>query len=275
MITLPGQLDASGPQSVPLVAVSVGNTRTAWASVEDAEPSPRQVAAHDDPERTAAAIAEHAAAAGESAPVVLASVSEPASTALIPRIEAALGREVYLIGRDVPIPIERAIDADTTPGLDRLLNALAAFDVMGQACVVVDAGTAVTVDFVDGEGTFQGGAIAPGLAMMLRALHEGTASLPLVVPALPDGGEQAPFAKRTEQALLVGATASVQGLVRLLTERYAIAYDAYPQVVVTGGDAALLFDGDELIDRIVPDLTLRGIALACRRALAGAADDEA
>jgi type III pantothenate kinase len=86
---------------------------------------------------------------------------------------------------------------------------------------------------------------------------------------LPD---DEPFGRDTEQAMLQGVVYGAQGLVRRLVERYAMAYDAYPMVVATGGDAGLLFEGDELVDRVVPHLTLRGIAVACQRALAASGD---
>ncbi|MEM9083291.1 MAG: type III pantothenate kinase [Planctomycetota bacterium] len=201
---------------------------------------------------------------------MLASVNREVSDLVTARIEGA-AVTVFQIGKDVPVPIERALDENTKPGDDRLLVALAAYEGLQQACVVVDAGTAVTVDFVDGEGTFQGGAIAPGLRMMLGALHEGTDALPALelVGKLP----KEPFGKRTGDAMQLGCIASVQGLVRHLAERYAVAYDAYPLIVATGGDAELLFGNDELIDRIVPDLALRGIAIACQKALASQADN--
>ena len=79
---------------------------------------------------------------------------------------------MYRVGDDLPIPIQVDLAPETITGSDRLLNAVAAFDVLQQACVVVDAGTAVTVDFIDGKGTFHGGAIAPGARMQLAALHK-------------------------------------------------------------------------------------------------------
>ena len=77
------------------------------------------------------------------------------------------------------------LDPETITGVDRLLNAAAAYATLKQACVVVDAGTAVTVDFVDGHGTFHGGAIAPGARLQIDALHRGTDALP-DVQAAPD-----------------------------------------------------------------------------------------
>jgi type III pantothenate kinase len=134
--------------------------------------------------------------------------------------------------------------------------------------VVVDAGSAITVDFVDGEGTFQGGAIAPGARMMLRALHQQTAALPAVEFAAPEGAGDSsgddfqPFGRNTPQAMLNGVFFGARGLVRQLAERYAEKYEAYPTIIATGGDAKVLFEGDDLVERIVPELTLRGVAHA-------------
>jgi pantothenate kinase type III len=75
------------------------------------------------------------------------------------------------------------------------------------------------------------------------------------------------FARSTSAGMQLGAFAGIRGLVRVVAERYALAYDAFPPIIVTGGDAERLFRNDELIDRIVPDLVLRGIAAAAGRVI--------
>lgn len=114
---------------------------------------------------------------------VIASVNKPASE----KLETLLTGEgdVYVIGRDLEIPMKHTLDDASTVGQDRLLDALGAYAKLNEACIVVDAGTAVTVDFVDGEGTFHGGVIAPGLRMMLRAMHQQTSGLPELAYELP------------------------------------------------------------------------------------------
>jgi type III pantothenate kinase len=206
-----------------------------------------------------------------SAAVLMASVDERASTRLASLIEDQLRTDVYRVGEDVPAPIGTRLDPETITGIDRLLNAAAAFDTLQQACVVVDAGTAVTVDFVDGHGTFHGGAIAPGVRMQLKALHEGTAALPELTFEAP--ADEA-FGRSTAQAMLQGVFYGVRGLIWKLVEQYAEHYGAFPTVIATGGDAETLFRDDELVERIVPELTLLGIAAAARHALATPADDD-
>ncbi|MDX2114676.1 MAG: type III pantothenate kinase [Planctomycetota bacterium] len=259
--------------SMNLLAVSVGNSTTRLGRFRGREllRSQRLMNAQQAVllQQARSMVEELTAEAdGGPAAVVVASVNEPAARGLVDALGETPGAPIYRIGLDLAIPIETALAEGATPGQDRLLNALAAYENMKQACVVVDCGTAVTVDFVDGMGVFQGGAIAPGAGMQLAALHERTAALPSIVLGRPDAG---PFGKNTAEAMLNGVYFGIRGLVRILVERYAEAYEGYPPVVATGGDAALIFDDDELIDRIVPDLTLWGIEAACRRALT---DDE-
>ncbi|MDZ4828610.1 MAG: type III pantothenate kinase [Phycisphaerae bacterium] len=199
-----------------------------------------------------------------NAAIALASVNEKVSSSLVSMLEDQLGVDVYRIGDDIPVPIGEALDPETIVGADRLLNAAAAWDRMKQACVIVDAGTAVTVDFIDGAGTFQGGAIAPGVRLQLTALHEHTDALPLIEFRRPTADA---FGRNTSEAMLRGVFEGVRGLVWRLVERYAESYGAFPPVIATGGDAEVLFANDELVDRIVPDLTLQGMAVAVRYAL--------
>lgn len=263
----------SGNSGIELVAVSIGNTRTRLGLFRG-----RQLEQSDAlPNADVAAIIEAVLklpVENREAPIVIASVNEPVALRIIAELEPRVherGGDLYRFGHDLAVPIANALDDDSTVGQDRLLNAIGAFSRAEQACIVVDAGTAITVDFVDGQGTFQGGAIGPGLGMMLRALHDQTAALPQI--AFERVPPERPLGKDTRGAMLLGVQAAALGMVRLLVERYAEFYGAYPQIIATGGDARVLFEGDELIENIVPELTLLGIEAACRIQL-GSLDDE-
>jgi type III pantothenate kinase len=256
-------------QTAPVVAVCVGNTRTQIGLVRGGRAEEVQSLANGDLVHVAAEVAKLAEGADEvgDVPVVLASVNDPVAEQIERRLLAEFGIETSRIGRDVEISITHSLDDASTVGQDRLLNALGAFATLGQACVVIDTGTAVTVDFVDGVGTFHGGAIAPGVDMMLRALHERTAALPSIEFADPEP-ERGPLGKDTKHAMLLGVQAAAVGLVHRLIDRYAEFYGGYPSVIATGGNAAALFAGDELVERVVPELQLIGVGEACKRALA-------
>ncbi len=247
-----------------LLAISVGNTRTAIGSFAASQLTAVTRLANDDPAAIAAAAADAWKMLDSAgAPIVVASVNSTVSEHVAREVEASTGAELLRVGVDLDPAIGTQLDAGATAGQDRLLNAAAAWSCVQQACVVVDAGTAVTVDFVDGVGTFQGGAIAPGATMSLQAMHARTAALPAVAFRPPD---DTGFGKNTEQAMLHGVIASIQGMAWKLIEQYATQYGAFPVVLATGGDAATLFAKDELINAIVPDLTLHGIHESWRAA---------
>lgn len=250
----------------PVLAIQVGNTRIKLACFRAEDPDETVFVEKKD----VAAAVEAAARLFEpisseaDASVVIASVNKPVSDALAGALRDQLSCDIYTVPDDMPAPIGVCLDAGARPGIDRLLNAAAAYDKLRQACIVIDAGTCVTVDFVDGEGVFHGGAIAPGARMQLRAMHEQTAALPAVELAVPEG---LAWGSNTRDAMLRGVYHGLRGMTWRLIEKYAEQYGGFPPVIATGGDAAMLFADDELVGQVVPDLVLRGIALAAKTAL--------
>ncbi len=255
-------------ESVNLLLLSIGNTRTRCARTTDGQLEPSRVVENHTP---AALIEEIHALIGafpDDTPVVamIASVNQPISEQIVSALALTrIGGNIVRFGADLPIPIEDALEDRSTVGQDRLFNALGAYATTEQACVVIDAGTAITVDFVDGAGVFQGGAIAPGVQMMLDALHANTDALPPVTLPREDPISDGPFGKTTPEAMLHGAVWSARGLARALIDRYAEYYQAYPMVVATGGDAPRLFEDDPLVERVVPDLPIVGMLAAHKR----------
>lgn len=257
---------------VNIIAINIGNSRTQVGRFEDGKLAVSERWDNGDLPRLIERIVElWRERDSKDVSIVMASVNENVADRIRSGIEDQLSIEVYTVGDDMPIPIGRQLDPETITGVDRLLNAAAAYDVLGQACVVVDAGTAVTVDFVDGEGTFHGGAIAPGAQMQLRALHQHTSALPEIDfhewrEGLQSTAKDA-FGRNTAEAMLRGVTQGIRGMVWRLVEQYAEQFGAFPTVIVTGGDAEALFGDDELIDRHVADLTLLGIASCVKHAM--------
>ena len=253
--------DQSSPSAtaVNLLAISVGNTNTRIGTFDEKKLGDvHYIASHDDD----ALSAQIKKSLGEleskrNAVVLLASTCPPVAQRIAELVKS-LGKMALWVEKDLPVPIGRQLDPEALVGNDRLLNAAAAYDTMRQSCVVVDAGTAVTVDFVDGAGTFHGGAIAPGVHMMLDALAGGACQLPAVELSTPP---QEPIGHNTVEAIRNGIFHGLRGMVRELTEHYAELAGAYPTVVATGGDAELLFADYDLVDRVVPDLTLLGMKL--------------
>lgn len=267
-----------------LLAISIGNTRTKWARFIDGANAGSDASGAIDntlllapatgPD-TSASILAPSGADPDTTACVIASVNNPVADRLEAALATQLTRTVLRVRRDIAIPILHALRDDTTVGTDRLLNALAAYRKAQQACVVIDAGTAMTVDFIDGEGTFHGGAILPGLDMMLQSLHQRTAALPNLTYEAPhlDAG-QGPFGRDTKSAMLQGVRAAAIGAARYLVEQYAEFYGGYPIVIATGGNARALFENDEIVEHIVPELTLLGICECWRDAMQDTSQDE-
>jgi len=145
-----------------------------------------------------------------------------------------------------------------TIGPDRLANAVAARHHFGAPSVVVDFGTAVTFDVVDGAGDYVGGIIAPGLAAMTDYLHEKTALL----PRIRIREVRSVIGKSTEQAMLVGAVHGYRGLIlELIRELKNELKTRRLPVVATGGYAELIGSRLSAITAVEPLLTLEGLRL--------------
>ena len=157
-----------------------------------------------------------------------------------------------------------------TIGPDRLANALAAKHHFGAPVVVVDFGTAVTFDVVNRQGSYVGGIIAPGMAVMTEYLHEKTALLPQI--RIRDTSRV--IGKSTAEAMLVGAVHGYRGLVRELIKELKRELDA-PRlpVVATGGYGKLIAAGLPEINAVDPLLTLEGLRIAWERQRAEARGD--
>jgi type III pantothenate kinase len=158
---------------------------------------------------------------------------------------------------DVNVPHE--LVEPETAGADRAFAVAAAIGLApaGQPGLVVSCGTAITIERISKQGIWQGGAIAPGLGVVARALHERTAQLPMVEL------HQAPahWGASTRPALEAGVFWGTVGAVRELLDRQRADLGGEPWVIWTGGDAALV--AGALLGagaRIEPDLVLIGLS---------------
>jgi len=248
-----------------ILACDVGNTAIHFAHVHGEDVTPQQRLRTSELAGLGEAIAAMWRDMPEPRKIIAASVNASGLKALEAAGEA-LDQDVLVIGRDLPLPIDTDLAHPESVGVDRLCCAAAAYDRLGAACVVADFGTAVTIDCVSNEGVFLGGAILPGLSMSAEGLHHGTAQLPRVQPRHVDWV----FGKDTEQAIAGGLVRGAQGALRELVETYATALGRWPIVILTGGDAHFICrrPGSEgLVQAIVEDLALRGVAAAYYRTL--------
>lgn len=190
-----------------------------------------------------------------------ASVVPESLHSLRQRIGERFDDPLLVVGQDLHRPMSLAVESPDSVGIDRVCAAAAAYDVLKKACAVASFGTAITIDCVNPEGVFKGGAILPGLGLQARALAEGTAALPDV--AIERTGHV--YGTTTQEAIRNGVLYGVVGALREVVERYATELGQWPDLVATGGNAELVGQECDFIDRIVPDLCIRGIALAYRK----------
>lgn len=190
----------------------------------------------------------------------LASVVPSATAPLREVLRELTGREALVVSSDLRLPFRLDYQTPHTLGTDRLAAAAAAWTRFGGgsdagACVVVDAGTAVTYEVVDRAGVYRGGAIAPGPALSARALIGGTAQLPSAVPLeLPEHAIGRSTREAIQAGLMWGFLDSVAGMLRRI--RGTLKAPTY--VVATGGWGPFLQEHLE-IDRVEPHLVLEGI----------------
>jgi type III pantothenate kinase len=142
-------------------------------------------------------------------------------------------------------------------GIDRALAALSAWTIFRNSCVVIDAGTALTVEAVDRDGTVTGGFILPGAAAMARALASET-GLPFV---LPDMGCLSP-GNSTQSTIAHGIAGGIAGAVDKLYEISSGTVGSGVRVIITGGGGEKLLPLLSFRAEYRPNLVLEGLGLA-------------
>jgi type III pantothenate kinase len=221
----------------PHVVADVGNTRIKWGQVARDGRSLSSMASLPEDEATwGAEVASWVLP--RPATWVMASV-RPARSERLAAWLAARGDRVVRLEKAAHLPLRVELEQPDCAGIDRLLNGVAARRHLepGRGAVLIGAGSAVTLDWLDETHAFRGGAIHPGLDLMAQALHQYTALLPLVqvthpVPPLPGGD--------TLDAMKAGIYLAVSGGIREAVRAYAEKAARPPRVFFTGGQAPLL-----------------------------------
>jgi type III pantothenate kinase len=174
------------------------------------------------------------------------------------------------------IPISTALVRPDQTGPDRLLAAWAASRLYGSPVIVVDLGTATTVDAVDGDGFFLGGAILPGLGLAADALADHTARLPRIELELPADAIGAETTTAIASGVVIGHIGAVRELAMRMHEHVGRKGAPGTKVVVTGGYSAAAWATaawctpaapglPSIADELDPDLVLRGLGLLAER----------
>ena len=183
----------------------------------------------------------------------------PSMNNLIKRfVKRLFGLKALQAGKDFKIPIANLTDEPEKVGQDRLLSALAAYQLTHKTrkpSIVIDLGTAITLNVVSKNGAFLGGVIAPGMNTMAKALHQNCALLPRIKPHRP----ATPIGKNTESAMASGIYFGTIGLVQEVVKEIISSLKVKPNIIITGGDAQMFRPHLRFPYQYVPNLTLRGL----------------
>jgi type III pantothenate kinase len=241
----------------PDVVVDVGNTAIKWGRCADGHVTETCSLPPD----SAPAWREQAATWRLTSPTIwVVTGVHPQRRSAFAEFAGQRGDIVHVLSAASSLPLRVALEKPDHVGIDRLLDAVAANSCrcLASPAVVIDAGSAVTVDWLDEEGVYRGGAILPGFRLMAAALHEHTALLPPITP--PRAAPGLPGTS-TIAAMSAGIFWAVAGGVRALIEQYAAGAKRTPQLFLTGGDGPVLHT-------ILPEaepwptMTLEGIRLS-------------
>lgn len=258
-------MGTSGNDPTSLIAVDIGNSSIklgffpSWTAGE--MPLPVRTI---ECETKGVRFADLAGVLSESAyDWCVCSVNRDAERKLASFIGESRGKDRYHLLTCRNLAIEIDVEHPEKVGIDRLAAALAANRLRDedQAAIIIDAGTAITVDLLSQRGAFQGGAILPGFRMSATALREKTDLLPLTHVQM-EGVPPPVVGKSTEAAICSGLFWGSVGGIREVILRMKAELQSSPQVFVTGGDARRL---PSLLDeraRYLPHLVLSGIALS-------------
>ena len=254
-----------------LLAVDVGNTQTHFGVFDDGADT---VAEHwrfaterqSTGDELGAALSNLLALRGLS----FADVEHAIVSSTVPQLqeqwtlmsERYLGQAMLVVGPTIKTGMPIRIDNPHEVGADRLVNAVAAYDRVRDACIVVDFGTAITYDAVSAEGEYLGGIITPGAEISMDALYERAAKLPKVELAEP----RALIGKSTVEAIRSGIAFGFEGQVEGIVRRLRAELGQETIAIATGGLAGSLVPFiRETIDEVDDLLTLTGLRLIWER----------
>jgi len=172
-------------------------------------------------------------------------------------VQAIWPVEPMMVDAYHPLGIQVAVSKPNAVGIDRLLEASAAFHILESGVVVATCGSAITVDLVTDVGSFRGGTILPGLRTGLRALHNMTSLLPNLEVHAPQGV----LGTDTETCMLAGVVYGAAGAVDRIYQELCEWNGAHLPLVMTGGDVSYIAPLLKSSYQVEEDLVLRGLVM--------------
>jgi type III pantothenate kinase len=247
-----------------LLAIDVGNTNTVFA-LHDGTAIVGDWRCRTERQRTAdeyfvwlKELMEHAGLKPEVRSVVISSVVPQVVFNLRVLADRYFHTRPLVVGKpEVYLGPRPRVDPTTHVGADRLVNTVGAYDRYGGNLIVVDFGTATTFDVVGHDGAYEGGVIAPGVNLSLKALHDAAAALPHIDVTKPERV----VGTNTVACMQSGIYWGYVGLIEGLCARIRAERGEAMKVIGTGGLSTLFAQGTDVFDAIDTGLTIHGLVL--------------
>ncbi len=192
-----------------------------------------------------------------------------AMASVVPKLDAVIAatctklfnRKPFMVDAKTQTGIKISYETPDTLGADRIVNAVAAYEHFKSAAIAIDMGTATTFDYVDGQGVYRGGAIAPGIVTAAEALFQKTAKLPRIALAYPERIIGRSTAESMQSGIVAGYASMVEGMI----DRMKAESGSGARVIATGGLARLIARHTRNIDEVDDHLLLKGLKIIYER----------
>lgn len=193
--------------------------------------------------------------------IIISSVVPPVMFPLEQMCQKYFNIKPVVVGPGIKTGLNIQYENPREVGADRIVNAVAAIEEYGSPLIIVDFGTATTYCYVNENGGYMGGAIAPGIGISMEALFDRASKLPRIELTRPDNV----VGKNTVTAMQSGIVFGYVGQVEGIVARLKAQSKEEPKVIATGGMADLIASESNAIDVVDNFLTLKGLHLIYKR----------
>lgn len=193
--------------------------------------------------------------------VIISSVVPPLMFVLEQLCSKYLKKSPLVVGPGIKTGLNVRYENPREVGADRIVNAVAAIELYGAPCIIVDFGTATTFDYIDESGQYVGGAVAPGIGISTEALYQRAAKLPRIELVKPKSVVGRNTVASMQAGIIYGFAGQVDGIVGRIREEHS----KNAKVIATGEMAQLIASESRTIETVNPLLTLQGLQMVYER----------